>query len=88
MCINMHYRVVPDLLRAILPLLPLEKAGAGKKDRTSSSSSGKQPPTQRWDIVLALQELGTTQLFPSSAHMMSHSAWRLRQTPQPVNHQP
>ena len=55
----MHCRVVPDLLRAILPLLPLEKASTGKKDKASNSSSGKQPPPKRWDIVNALQKLGT-----------------------------
>ena len=74
----MHCRVVPDLLRAILPLLPLEKAGSGKKDKASASSStGKQAPIKPWDIVRNLQQLGTkqeSQMFQQIAQLMHHGA--------------
>ncbi len=58
------YRVVPNLLRTILPLLPLEKAAAAKKDRSAAGSqasragsAAKQQP-QQWDIATTLRQLG------------------------------
>ena len=58
------YRVVPNLLRPILPLLPLEKAAAAKKDRSAAGSqasragsAAKQQP-QQWDIATTLRQLG------------------------------
>ena len=64
---DVHRRVVPNLLRAILPLLPLEKAraGTGKKGKgTGGGSASRQPqPVQQWNIVQALQQIG--QLPPS-----------------------
>ncbi|KAL3158795.1 hypothetical protein ABBQ32_011522 [Trebouxia sp. C0010 RCD-2024] len=53
-----EYEVVPDLLMTILPLLPLERSGAGRKDRAGNSTSGRNAPLQRWDIVQALRRLG------------------------------
>jgi len=55
---------VPNLLRTILPLLPLEKAAAAKKDRSAAGSQAsragsavKQQP-QQWDIAARLRQLG------------------------------
>jgi len=63
-CISPVYRIVPDLLRTILPLLPLEKAAAAKKDRSAAGSQAsragsavKQQP-QQWDIAARLRQLG------------------------------
>ena len=73
--LHVYCRVVPDLLRAILPLLPLTKAGSGKRDKASNSSSGKQPSMKRWDIVHALQKLGTQhahRLLPCSASLLHY----------------
>lgn len=63
-CISPVYRVVPDLLRTILPLLPLEKAAAAKKDRSAAGSqascagsAAKQQP-QKWDLAATLRQLG------------------------------
>ncbi|DBB01874.1 TPA: hypothetical protein ACH3X1_000476 [Trebouxia sp. C0004] len=58
-----EYEVVPDLLRTILPLLPLEKAAAAKKDRSGAASragsAAKQQP-QQWDIAATLRQLGVS----------------------------
>ena len=73
--ILLYCRLVPDLLSAILPLLPLGKAGSGKKDKASNSSSGKQPSIKCWNSVHALQKLGTkhaSRLLPWSTQLLHH----------------
>ena len=57
-------RVVPNLLGAILPLLPLEKAAAVKKERNSAGSqssragSSVKQQTQQWSMAETLTQLG------------------------------
>ncbi len=57
-------RVVPNLLRTVLPMLPLEKVAAAKKDRSSAASqpsragSAAKQQAQPWRISETLKQIG------------------------------